>query len=224
LHLTDPQSKREVPGKTKSSLEKTSSSLGLINELFSPMSDVTRILSNLQAGDRAASEQLLPLVYEELRRLASQKMSAEKAAVTLQPTALVHEAYLRLVDQDLAWDGRGHFFASAAEAMRRILVEAARRRQSQKRGGDRQRFDLLEEDLVGLPISDELLDLNHALVRLESHDSQAAEVVQLRIFSGMTTEEVASHLGVSVSTVKRNWSYARAWLAREIRPESSEDR
>ena len=184
------------------------------------MNDVTRILSNLQAGDRAASEQLLPLVYEELRRLAAQRMASENAAITLQPTALVHEAYLRLVDQDdLAWDGRSHFFAAAAEAMRRILVEAARRRKSQKRGGDRQRFDLLEDDLVTFPISDELLDLNRALVSLEEHDPQAASVVQLRMFSGMTTDEVALHLGVSVSTVKRNWAYARAWLAREIRSE-----
>ena len=184
------------------------------------MNDVTRILSKLQAGDREASEHLLPLVYEELRRLAAQRMASENAAITLQPTALVHEAYLRLVDQDdLAWDGRSHFFAAAAEAMRRILVDAARRRKSQKRGGDRQRFDLLEDDLVTFPISDELLDLNQALVSLEDHDPQAASVVQLRMFSGMTTDEVALHLGVSVSTVKRNWAYARAWLAREIRSE-----
>ena len=185
------------------------------------MSEVTRILSKIHAGDRAATEKLLPLVYDELRRLAAQRMTAEKVGLTLQPTALVHEAYLRLVDQELEWDGRGHFFAAAAEAMRRILVEAARRRQSQKRGGDRQRLDLLEDDLVAFPISDELLDLNQALVRLESHDLQAAAVVQLRIFSGMTIDEVASHLGVSISTVKRNWSYARAWLAREIRSEQN---
>ena len=184
------------------------------------MDDVTKILSQIESGDPSAAEQLLPLVYDQLRRLASQKMGPENPGQTLQPTALVHEAYLRLVDQDRAWDSRGHFFAAAAEAMRRILIEAARRRRSQKRGGDRRRFDLLEDDLVELPVSDDLIDLNEALLRLEGEDRQAAEIVKLRVFSGMTIDEVAALLQVSPSTAKRNWSYARAWLARETRSDA----
>ena len=181
------------------------------------MNDVTRILCAVEQGDPAAAEQLLPLVYDELRMLAAQRLAREKPGQTLQPTALVHEAYLRLVgSHDPGWNGRGHFFAAAAEAMRRILVEAARRKGSRRRGGERRRCELLDGDLVTCPVSDELLDLDEALSKLGSADAQAAEVVKLRVFAGMTVEEVAEHLGISPRTAKRSWAYARAWLGREL--------
>lgn len=181
------------------------------------MSDVTLILSAIERGDPKAAEQLLPLVYDELRRLAAQRLAREKPGQTLQATALVHEAYLRLVGAQAAdWNGRGHFFAAAAEAMRRILVENARRKGSERHGGGRQKLELLEGDRVSAPLSDELLDLDQALTKLGAADPQAAELVKLRVFGGMTVDEVAAHLGISPRTAKRSWAYARAWLGREL--------
>jgi RNA polymerase sigma factor (TIGR02999 family) len=184
----------------------------------SPMNDVTQILGQIESGDPSAANQLLPLVYDELRRLAAEKLAQERPGQTLQATALVHEAYLRLVDVEKAqhWDSRGHFFAAAAEAMRRILVDAARRKASQRHGGARQRHELLEEDIITLPVSDELLDLDAALDKLSSIDHQAAQLVKLRVFAGMTIDEVAQFQMVSPRTVKRTWAYARAWLGREL--------
>jgi RNA polymerase sigma factor (TIGR02999 family) len=182
------------------------------------MSDVTGILSQIEQGDPSAAEQLLPLVYDELRKLAAQKLSQEKPGQTLQATALVHEAYLRLVDVDKAqrWNSRSHFFAAAAEAMRRILVDQARRKQSQRRGGTRGRYELRDADRVEIPLNDQLIDLDEALSKLASTDPQAAELVKLRVFAGMTIEEIAQVQGVSGRTVKRNWVYARAWLGRQL--------
>ena len=182
------------------------------------MSDFTRILSAIDNGDPRAAEQLLPLVYDELRRLAAQKMAGESPGQTLQATALVHEAYVRLVNTEKAqqWNSRGHFFAAAAEAMRRILVDHARRKRSQRRGGMHGRCELRDGDRIALPLDDELLDLDEALSKLASADPQAAELVKLRVFAGMTVEEVAQAQGVSARTVKRNWAYARAWLGRQL--------
>jgi RNA polymerase sigma factor (TIGR02999 family) len=182
------------------------------------MPDVTQILSRIEAGDPSAAEQLLPLVYDELRKLAAQRMTHEKPGQTLQATALVHEAYLRLVDGAVSrqWDSRGHFFAAAAEAMRRILVDAARRKASLRHGGAYKRQDLLEGDLLASPISDELLDLDAALDKLATVDPQAAELVKLRVFAGMTTEDIAEYLQLSPRSTKRVWAYARAWLGREL--------
>jgi RNA polymerase sigma factor (TIGR02999 family) len=182
------------------------------------MSDVTHILSAIEHGDPRAAEQLLPLVYDELRKLATHRLAQEKPGQTLQATALVHEAYLRLVDVEKAqsWTSRGHFFAAAAEAMRRILVEQARRKRSGRQGGTRGRRELSDEDLVEIPLTDELLDLDDALMKLSAADPQAADLVKLRVFAGMTIEEVAAVQGVSPRTVKRNWAYARAWLGRQL--------
>ena len=183
-----------------------------------PMNEITRILSALEQGDPHAANELLPLVYEELRKLAAQKLAHEKPGQTLQATALVHEAYLRLVDPDGAqhWDNQGHFFAAAAEAMRRILIDEARKKGSQRCGGGWQRFELSDEDLVCLPISDELLDLDDALERLSKVDANAAQVVKLRVFAGMTIDEAARVLGISSRTAKRDWAYAQAWLRRAL--------
>lgn len=181
--------------------------------------DVTKILSALEAGDRQAAGQLLPLVYEELRRLATHRMANENAALTLQPTALVHEAFLRLVGPDNAanWDGRGHFFAAAAEAMRRILIDNARRRKREKRGGDRVQLELHDEHANDPGIdADDLLSLDEALTRLAEEDASLAKLVELRYFAGMTIDETAQVLGVSPRTTKRNWAYARAWLRRHM--------
>jgi RNA polymerase sigma factor (TIGR02999 family) len=182
------------------------------------MSDVTRILSAIEQGDPHAADRLLPLVYDELRRLAAQKLAQERPGQTLQATALVHDAYLRLVDVEKAqnWNSRAHFFAAAAEAMRRILVEKARRKRSRRQGGTRCRRELSDEDLVEIPLTDELLDLDDALAKLSAADPQAAHLVKLRVFAGMTIEEVAAVQGVSPRTVKRNWAYARAWLGRQL--------
>jgi RNA polymerase sigma factor (TIGR02999 family) len=182
------------------------------------MSDVTHLLSAIAEGDPHAASQLLPLVYDELRRLAAQRLAHEQAGQTLQPTALVHEAYLRLVGADAQahWDGRGHFFAAAAEAMRRILVENARRKRSLKRGGNRSRQDL-EEDLAAVPEPrEDLLALDEALNKLAAKDPLKAQLVQLRYFGGLTGEEAALALGISSTTAERYWTYARAWLQREI--------
>jgi RNA polymerase sigma factor (TIGR02999 family) len=182
------------------------------------MSDVTQILSAIEAGDPKAAAELLPLVYDELRKLAAARLAAEKPGQTLQATALVHEAYLRLVGgaQPQDWNGRGHFFAAAAEAMRRILVESARRKHALRRGGAGERRDLLEEDLAVPPSDNDLLDLDEALAEFAAIDSQAAELVKLRVFAGVTVDEAAGLLGVSPRTAKRSWAYARAWLGRRL--------
>ena len=182
------------------------------------VSDLTQILRAVELGDSLATDQLLPLVYQELRRLAAHKMASEAPGHTLQPTALVHEAYLRLVGpcQSQQWDGRGHFFAAAAEAMRRILVESARRKKRLKHGGELQRVDV---DAVELPLplpDDELLALDEALDRLAGVDARAAEVVKLCFFVGLTQEQAAKELGISLATTERVWSFARAWLFQEM--------
>ncbi len=181
------------------------------------MSEVTRILSAIEQGDPQAADQLLPLVYDELRQLAAQKLAQEQPGQTLQATALVHEAYVRLVDTDAAqhWNSRGHFFAAAAEAMRRILVESARRKQSQKRGGGRQRLDL-DSLVTVLKPDDDLLDLDEALGQLAAVDAQAADLVKLRYFAGLTVPQAAEALGVSPRTADSLWAYARAWLLRSL--------
>ena len=179
-----------------------------------PMANVTQILGQIETGDPAAAEQLLPLVYDELRKLAAQKLAQEKPGQTLQATALVHEAYIRLVDVQKAqhWDSRGHFFAAAAEAMRRILVNNARRKASTKRGGDYQRIDLAEFAAQSRDGQVDLLALDEALKQLEAEQPEKAQVVKLRFFAGCTVEETAQILGVSRATAQRTWSYARAWL------------
>jgi RNA polymerase sigma factor (TIGR02999 family) len=174
------------------------------------MSDVTRILSQIESGDPTASEQLLPLVYDELRKLAAAKLAHEKPGQTLQATALVHEAYLRLVGSQ-KWDGRGHFFAAAAEAMRRILVERARRQHGPTRGGDRVRVSLDEACAVA-DRSDELLAVNEALTALAEESAIKADLVKLRYFVGMSHQEAAQSLGISRATADRYWAYAKAFL------------
>ena len=176
--------------------------------------EVTRLLDAAAAGHGSASEELLPLVYDELRKLAAVKLAQEKPGHTLQATSLVHEAYVRLVDVEKAqhWDSRGHFFAAAAEAMRRILVERARQRLSQKRGGHRVRLDLHVEAMASSEKPDETVALSEALDLLEKADSFAAQVVKLRFFAGLSLPEVAATLGVSLRTTERNWTYARTWL------------
>jgi RNA polymerase sigma factor (TIGR02999 family) len=183
------------------------------------MTEVTRILAALERGDPLAAGQLLPLVYGELRKLAAQHLAREKPGQTLQPTALVHEAYLRLVGKGDAphWQGRGHFFAAAAEAMRRILVEQARRKRSLKRGGERRRLDLNVEEPAEVERGEPLLALDEALDRLEARDPDKARLVKLRYFAGLTIEQAAETLAISVTTANRWWSYARAWLHEEIR-------
>ena len=181
------------------------------------MSDVTRILTAIDQGDPSAAEQLLPLVYEELRRLAAQKLSQEKPGQTLQATAIVHEAYLRLVgSKDQHWDSRGHFFAAAAEAMQRILVENARRKQRHRHGGGQTRQELRESDLVVDVPSDDLVALDEALKKLATEDPKIASLVSLRYFAGLTMEQAAGVLGVGLRTAERYWTYARAWLHNEI--------
>ena len=182
------------------------------------MSDVTRILSAIEEGDAQAAEQLLPLVYEELRKLATAKMAQEQPGQTLQATALVHEAYLRLVDVDKAqhWDSRGHFFAAAAESMRRILVENARRKSRSKRGGDFQRLDLKQIDLATSTYPEDVLVLDEAIEKLAADDETAASLVKLLYFAGFGVDQAASALGISPATAYRHWAYARAWLTCEL--------
>ncbi len=182
------------------------------------MSDVTQILSAIEQGDPQAAERLLPLVYDELRKLASARMAQENPGHTLQATALVHEAYLRLVGATQAqkWDSRGHFFAAVAEAMRRILIENARRKKSEKHGGDRKRVDLLEGDVLFSAAPDQLFALNDAVERLAREEPEATELVNLCIFAGLPVEEAGNLLGMSRATSYRQWAYARAWLKAEL--------
>jgi RNA polymerase sigma factor (TIGR02999 family) len=182
------------------------------------MSEVTQLLRVVAQGDPSAASQLLPLVYEELRKLAAQRLGKESPGQTLQPTALVHEAYLRLVgeEEEQHWDSRGHFFAAAAEAMRRILVEIARQKASLKRGGDRDRTDVIDCLLPAPEPREDLVALDAALTRLAEIDKQAAEVVHLRYFAGLPIPEIAECLGISPRTADRLWAFARAWLHQEI--------
>jgi RNA polymerase sigma factor (TIGR02999 family) len=182
------------------------------------MSEVTRILAAIEKGDARAAEQLMPLVYNELRLLAGQKLAQEKPGQTLQATGLVHEAYVRLVDVEKIqhWDSRGHFFAAAAEAMRRILIEAARRKGRQKRGGERKRVDLNSADLVSRSAPDELLIIDDAINKLAADDPEAAQLVKLRYFAGLSVEDAAELAGISRSTAYEHWAYARAWLHQEL--------
>jgi len=182
------------------------------------MNDVTRILSAIEKGERGGSEKLLPLVYGELRRLAAHRIRREPPGQTLDATALVHEAYLRLVDADqvLQWNSRGHFFSAAAEAMRRILVERARRKRSLKGGGRLQRLELSALQPAAPESGVDLLSLNEALQRLEKQDPRKAEQVKLRFFAGLTGEEAAQALGISSSTADNDWAYARSWLRLEM--------
>jgi RNA polymerase sigma factor (TIGR02999 family) len=186
------------------------------------MNEVTRVLSAIEQGDPHAAEQLLPLVYQELRQLAAQKLAQEKPGQTLEATALVHEAYLRLVDVEKAqhWDSRGHFFAAAAEAMRRILIEEARRKQRVRHGGGRKRLDLDRLDPADEEGGDDLLAVDEALERLAREDATVAEVVKLRYFAGLTMEETAAALGISLRTANRHWAFARAWLYEQLSGQS----
>jgi len=201
------------------------------------MTEVTHILKAIEQGDAKAAQQLLPLVYDELRRLAGEKMAREKPGQTLDATALVHEAYIRLVGnpppakheapntkhQTPKWDSRGHFFAAAAEAMRRILVDKARRKKRQRHGGERHRVDLLDIAEAAAPDDEQILLLDDALTRLAAVRPQAAQIVQLRFFSGCTLEEAAPLLGVSERTARRLWIFARAWLRREMEALARQD-
>ncbi len=188
--------------------------------------DITHLLSRITGGDQHAAAELLPLVYEELRKLAGVRMNGESPDHTLQPTALVHEAYLRLIGTEdrKKWDGRGHFFASAAMAMRRILVERARYHARLKRGGNRKRLDLTDD--IGAVDADatDLLSLDAALHKLSAYDQRKAEIVMLRYFAGLTIEETASALGLSPATIKNEWAFARAWLHREMTRDEQESR
>ena len=180
-------------------------------------SDVTRILSAIQNGNAQAAKELLPLVYDELRRLAAFKMAHEAPGQTLQPTALVHEAWLRLGGhENQAWNGRPHFFGAAAEAMRRILIDNARRKNARRHGGGQQRIDIQEIEIAVDVRDDDLLEVNAALERFAAQDKQKAELVKLRYFTGLTIEQAAGMLGVSAPTANRWWAYARAWLHKEI--------
>src|SRR4051812_1826526 len=183
------------------------------------MSDVTSILSQIEQGDPVAAEQLLPLVYDELRKLAAAKLAQEKPGQTLQATALVHEAYVRLVGRDeqgKSWDNRGHFFAAAAEAMRRILVDSARRKKADKRGNDPARKDLHGIELAAAEVPEDLVALDQALVELSATDKAAADLVHLRYFAGLSIPDAAEALGISPRTAARLWAYARAWLRQKI--------
>jgi RNA polymerase sigma factor (TIGR02999 family) len=182
------------------------------------VSGLTVILQRIDQGDPQAANELLPLVYEELRRLAGQRMAHEKPGQTLQATALVHEAWLRLGGDDQpTWQNRAHFFAAAAEAMRRILIDNARRKNYLRHGGGKERVNLDGLDLAAAMDDEQLLELNEALNQLAEHDAQKAELVKLRFFTGLTNEQVAQVLGISEPTVKRHWAYARAWLFRRIK-------
>ena len=185
---------------------------------LSGVTEVTRILDQIQQGDPHAAEKLLPLDYDELRKLAAQRLAQEKPGQTLQATALVHEAFLRLVDREVAqgWDGRSHFFAAAVEAMRRILIENVRRKKSKKRGGDEERVPFEQIEMAIPPPDDDLLALDEALTRLEAERPEIARLVKLRFFTGLTSDEAAHALSISPATAYRQWNYARAWLFRAV--------
>jgi len=187
------------------------------------MSDVTHILNAIEQGDPLVSEQLLPLVYEELRRLAAEKLLHENSGQTLQATALVHEAYIRLVDVERAqsWNSRGHFFCAAAEAMRRILVERARHKNSIKAGGELRRVELADAAADPSELPEDLLALHEALAKLEQKDRRKGELVKLRFFAELTNEQAAAALGISTSTADNDWAYARSWLRLEMGDESA---
>jgi RNA polymerase sigma factor (TIGR02999 family) len=187
------------------------------------MHDVTHILNAIEHGDPQAAEKLLPLVYDELRKLAAQKLAQEQPGQTLQATALVHEAYLRLVDTEQAqhWNSRGHFFAAAAEAMRRILVDQARRKLSLRRGGNLQRRPIEDQEIEAPEPSVDLLAVHEALERFQAVDATAAEIVKLRYFAGLTIPQAAEALGISTSTADRSWAYARAWLHAALKREGA---
>jgi RNA polymerase sigma factor (TIGR02999 family) len=191
---------------------------GLCAGIFGAMSEVSHLLAAIDRGDPHAAEQLLPLVYDELRRLAARKLAHEAPGQTLTATALVHEAYLRLAGggEGPRWDGRGHFFAAAAEAMRRILVESARRKRSLKRGGGLARQELDEAQVIAPEAPEDLLALDEALDKLAARAPAKAELVKLRYFAGLTIEQAAQALGISPATAERHWAYARAWLHQEI--------
>jgi RNA polymerase sigma factor (TIGR02999 family) len=182
------------------------------------MNEITRVLALIEQQDPHASEQLLPLVYDELRKLAELKLAQEQPGQTLEPTALVHEAYVRLVDGTAAgrWNSRGHFFGAAAEAMRRILIDNARRKQTEKHGGGWQRHELIETELAVKSTGEDLLAVDEALTKLAGLHPEAAKVVELRFFAGLAFNEIAASLGISLRTVNRHWAYARAWLRREL--------
>jgi RNA polymerase sigma factor (TIGR02999 family) len=185
---------------------------------------ITRVLAEIERGDGGATERLFPLVYGELRRLAGARMAAEPEGMTLQPTALVHEVYLRLAGETgAAWEGRAHFFAAAAEAMRRILVERARRRGRLKRGGGRAREPLCDPEETGGIDSVDLIELNEALDRLAASDARLAQVVSLRFFAGLSVEQTGDVLGISGRTIKRDWEFARAWLFDSMRGRGAEE-
>ncbi len=185
------------------------------------MSDVTRILNAIGGGDSKAAQDLLPLVYEELRKLAAHKMANEAPGQTLQPTALVHEAWLRLVGtENPQFEGRGHFFAAAAEAMRRILIDRARQKLSLKRGAGAARVNLEDLEVAAAADDDTLLAVDEALIKLAREDPDSAEFIKLRFFAGMTNDEAAQALGIPERTARRHWSFARAWLFREIQRQS----
>ncbi len=182
------------------------------------MNNVTRILNSIQQGDPKAADELLPLVYEELRKLAAVRMAQESSGHTLQATALVHEAWLRLTSNpEQKWDGRGHFFAAAAEAMRRILVERARGRQRLRHGGGQERVDLAEVEIPMVVEDEKLLQVNEVLGELEAEDAKQAQIVKMKFFMGMKAEEIAEALGVSEKTVQRHWAHAKVWLFQRIR-------
>jgi RNA polymerase sigma factor (TIGR02999 family) len=181
------------------------------------MSDVTQVLEAIGRGDGRASDELLPLVYDELRRLAAARMAQEAAGQTLQPTALVHEAWLRMVkDGERNWQNRAHFFGAAAEAMRRILIENARRKSRLKRGGDQARIDIEQLELAATTPDDKVLLIDDALERLQTEDPEKARIVVLKFFGGLTNQEVAENLGVTERTIERQWAFAKAWLFRSI--------
>ena len=186
------------------------------------MNQVSQILNELEQGDPTASEKLLPLVYNELRRLAAGMLANEKVGQTWQPTALVHEAYLRLVGSgtETSWNGRGHFFAAAAEAMRRLLIDNARRKRSLKRGGDIKRASVDPNDFAASMLDDRLLEVDDAISRLEQQFPDKAAVVKLRYFAGLTNNETAAALGISSATAQRHWTFAKVWLFSELQEEN----
>ncbi len=189
--------------------------------IIATMSDVTQLLKAVDAGDSKAADHLLPLVYEELRKLAAVKMAQERPGQTLQPTALVHEAWLRLTgDENARFEGRGHFFAAAAEAMRRILIDRAREKRALKRGAGAERVNLDELEVAAAADDDTLLAVDEALEKLGKEDPDSAEFIKLRFFVGLTNDEAANALGIAQRTARRHWSFARAWLYRELRRDS----